>query len=181
MGRLTIGRTLFDWMRLDSALKKSSPIYLDPKNLDTLIHWMSVKLPDNFQIREHSWPCLFRITCIKHINGGGYRYKLVVKVISHLNSCNILNLNSWILKLMLNFPELIHIAAHLLKVVLQIKKKLNITFYQRTLLGTSANQKRHYLKSYNKCYYSWEKYSQGDVTSWYIQLIKVKTNVMFGD
>jgi hypothetical protein len=23
------------------------------------------------------------------------------------------------------------------------------TFYQRTLLGTSANQKRHYLKSYN--------------------------------
>jgi hypothetical protein len=26
---------------------------------------------------------------------------------------------------------------------------LNITFYQRTLLGTSANQKRHYLKSYN--------------------------------
>jgi hypothetical protein len=27
---------------------------------------------------------------------------------------------------------------------------LNITRYQRTLLGTSANQKRHYLKSYNK-------------------------------
>ena len=24
-----------------------------------------------------------------------------------------------------------------------------ITFYQRTLLGVSANQKRHYLKSYN--------------------------------
>jgi hypothetical protein len=24
-----------------------------------------------------------------------------------------------------------------------------ITFYQRTLLGMSANQKRHYLKSYN--------------------------------
>jgi hypothetical protein len=22
-----------------------------------LMHWMSVKLPDNFQIREHSWPC----------------------------------------------------------------------------------------------------------------------------
>ena len=26
---------------------------------------------------------------------------------------------------------------------------LNITFHQITLLGTSANQKRHYLKSYN--------------------------------
>ena len=43
--------------------KKSSPIYLDPKNLDTiLMHWMSVKLADNFQIRKHSWPCLFHIT-----------------------------------------------------------------------------------------------------------------------
>jgi len=31
---------------------------------------------------------------------------------------------------------------------------LNITFYQRTLLGASANQKRHYLKSYNKLYSS---------------------------
>jgi hypothetical protein len=29
-----------------------------------------------------------------------------------------------------------------------------ITFYQRTLLGTSANQKRHYLKSYNNVNYS---------------------------
>ena len=27
--------------------------------------------------------------------------------------------------------------------------EMNITLYQRTLLGTSANQKRHYLKSYN--------------------------------
>ena len=27
------------------------------------------------------------------------------------------------------------------------------TFYQRTLLGASVNQKRHYLKSYNKCHY----------------------------
>jgi hypothetical protein len=25
------------------------------------MHWMSVKLPDSFQIREHSWPCLFHI------------------------------------------------------------------------------------------------------------------------
>jgi hypothetical protein len=50
----------FDRMRLDSTLKKSSPIYLGPKNLaPILMHWMSVKLADNFQIREHSWPCLF--------------------------------------------------------------------------------------------------------------------------
>ena len=42
--------------------KKSSTIYLGPKNLDTiLMHWMSVKLADNFQIREHSWPCRFHI------------------------------------------------------------------------------------------------------------------------
>jgi hypothetical protein len=31
---------------------------------------------------------------------------------------------------------------------------LNITFYQRTLLGTSANQKRYYLKSYNNIHYA---------------------------
>ena len=29
-------------------------------------------------------------------------------------------------------------------------RDVNITFYQRTLLGMSANQKRHYLKSFNK-------------------------------
>jgi hypothetical protein len=50
----------FDRMRLDSTLKKLSPIYLSPKNLaPILMHWMSVKLADNFQIREYSWPCLF--------------------------------------------------------------------------------------------------------------------------
>jgi len=27
---------------------------------------MSVKLADNFQIREHSWPCLFHIMLIKY-------------------------------------------------------------------------------------------------------------------
>jgi hypothetical protein len=33
------------------------------KNIGTiLMHWMSVKLADNFQIREHSWPRLFHIT-----------------------------------------------------------------------------------------------------------------------
>jgi hypothetical protein len=26
------------------------------------MHWMSVKLADHFQIREHSWPCLFHIS-----------------------------------------------------------------------------------------------------------------------
>jgi len=63
-GEITSSRK-FDWMRLDSALKMSSPIYLGPKNLDTiLMHWMSVKLADNFQIREHSWPCLFHISII---------------------------------------------------------------------------------------------------------------------
>ena len=47
--------------RYISALKKSPPIYLDPKHIDTiLMHWMSVKLTDNFQIREYSWPCLFQ-------------------------------------------------------------------------------------------------------------------------
>ena len=55
----------FDRMRLDSTLEKSSPIYLGPKNLaPILMHWMSVKLADKFQIREHSWPCLFH-----NING----------------------------------------------------------------------------------------------------------------
>jgi hypothetical protein len=50
--------------RYISALEKSSPIYLGSINFDTiLMHWMSVKLADNFQIREHSWPCLFQ-SCI---------------------------------------------------------------------------------------------------------------------
>jgi hypothetical protein len=47
-------------MRLDSALKKSRPLmaYI---SRHFLMHWMSVKLPDNFQMREHSWPCRFHI------------------------------------------------------------------------------------------------------------------------
>ena len=36
-------------------------------------------------------------------------------------------------------------------------KLINKMFDQRTLLGTSANQKRHYLKSYNKTYYPKER------------------------
>jgi hypothetical protein len=34
------------------------------------MHWMSVKLPDNFQIREHSWPSLF------HINNKAFNAKI---------------------------------------------------------------------------------------------------------
>jgi len=30
-----------------------------------------------------------------------------------------------------------------------MSREVNIAFYQRTFLGTSANQKRHYLKSYS--------------------------------
>jgi hypothetical protein len=51
---------------------KSSPIYLGPKkSRHFLMHWMSVKLPDNFQMCEHSWPCRFHINvkikwCTEH-------------------------------------------------------------------------------------------------------------------
>ena len=52
----------FDWMRLDSALKKVVPYISRPKkSRHFLMHWMSVKLPDNFQMCEHSWPCRFHI------------------------------------------------------------------------------------------------------------------------
>jgi hypothetical protein len=47
------------------------------------------------------------------------RWWLSIKT-SLLNSWIILNLDSWILKLMNFFPELIHIAAHLPKVVLRV-------------------------------------------------------------
>ena len=46
--------------RLDP--KKVVPDIYPPKNIDTiLMHWMSVKSADNFQIREHSWTRLFHI------------------------------------------------------------------------------------------------------------------------
>ena len=51
-------------MRLDSVLKKSRTgpdISRPKKSRHVLMDWMSVKLPDNFQIREHSRPCLFHI------------------------------------------------------------------------------------------------------------------------
>ena len=51
---------------------KVSDIRFGPKNVvpnisrpkksrHFLMHWMSVKLPDNVQMREHSWPCRFHI------------------------------------------------------------------------------------------------------------------------
>jgi hypothetical protein len=42
---------------------KSSPnnISRPKKSWHFLMHWTSVKLPDNFQMREHSWPCRFHI------------------------------------------------------------------------------------------------------------------------
>jgi hypothetical protein len=40
---------------------KSRPRYISAQEISTiLMHWMSVKLADNFQIRKHSWPCLFQ-------------------------------------------------------------------------------------------------------------------------
>jgi hypothetical protein len=39
---------------------------------------MSVKLPDNCQIREHSWPCRFHINNIKHIIGIQKRQKIIL-------------------------------------------------------------------------------------------------------
>ena len=58
-----------DWMRLDSALKNVVPDISRPKkSRHFLMHRMSVKLPDNFQMCEHSWPCRF------HINNNNYQY-----------------------------------------------------------------------------------------------------------
>ena len=44
-------------MRLDSALKKVVPNISRPKKSR---HFL-MKLPDNFQMSEHSWPCRFHI------------------------------------------------------------------------------------------------------------------------
>jgi hypothetical protein len=72
-------------MRLDSALKKVVPDISRPKkSRHFLMHWMSVKLPDNFQIREHSWPCLFPINlnltslsfCSQLFQRNGCKYKI---------------------------------------------------------------------------------------------------------
>jgi hypothetical protein len=53
---------LTDSSRLDSALNNVVPNISRPKkSRHFLLHWMSVKLTDNFQMREHSWPCRFHI------------------------------------------------------------------------------------------------------------------------
>jgi hypothetical protein len=53
--------TTLDWMRLDSALKKIVPNISRPKaSRHFLMH--CVQLPDNFYMREHSWPCRFHIS-----------------------------------------------------------------------------------------------------------------------
>ena len=52
-------------MRLDSALTKSRRQYISAQKISTLLmDWMHVKLQDNFQMREHSWPCRFHINNI---------------------------------------------------------------------------------------------------------------------
>ena len=40
------------------------------KLADILMYWMSVKLADNFQIREHSWPCLIHINIYIPLDDG---------------------------------------------------------------------------------------------------------------
>jgi hypothetical protein len=50
------------------------------------MHWMSVKLPDNFQIREHSWPCLFHINYTLYKNPGFWlvNSRCIFRVFSYL-------------------------------------------------------------------------------------------------
>jgi hypothetical protein len=45
-----------------------------------LMHWISAKLPDNFQIREHSWPCWF------HINNNNNDMKIMKIILLLLSS-----------------------------------------------------------------------------------------------
>ena len=40
------------------------------------MRWMSEKLSDNFQIREHSWPCLFHIILQSVVTSDVYTQKL---------------------------------------------------------------------------------------------------------
>ena len=60
-----------DWMRLDSALKKNLSPYISAQTIltvfDALDECEKLKLPDNVQMHEHSWPCQFHIIiCGKH-------------------------------------------------------------------------------------------------------------------
>jgi hypothetical protein len=51
------------WM----GMLKSRPWYISAqKSRHFLMHWMSVKLPDNFQTYEHSWPCPFHIKNVEN-------------------------------------------------------------------------------------------------------------------
>jgi hypothetical protein len=52
-----------NWNLVGSIYGRSSIkfAHLEPKkSRHFLMHWMNVKLPDNFQMREHSWPCRFQ-------------------------------------------------------------------------------------------------------------------------
>jgi hypothetical protein len=51
-----------------------NPKYISRPNKSRhfLMHWMSVKLPDYFQMCEHSWPCRFhimRVECVSVLHG----------------------------------------------------------------------------------------------------------------
>jgi hypothetical protein len=48
------------------------------------MHWMSVKLPDNFEMRQHSWPCRF------HINNNIGKYLLTRPKIKKERNCKFL-------------------------------------------------------------------------------------------
>ena len=65
-------------MRLDSTLKKVVPDISRPKkSRHFLILWMSVKLPDNFQIREHSWLWRFHIIHVWYTTFYDLLYQLI--------------------------------------------------------------------------------------------------------
>jgi hypothetical protein len=60
--------------------KKNFPNISRPKKSQHfLLHWMSVKLPDNFQMREHSWACRF------HINNTFITHRFRVSVVSDVS------------------------------------------------------------------------------------------------
>ena len=88
------------------------------------MHWMSVKLPDNFQMRKHSWPCRFHIRSyltwdevqyifLNNINSDIWTYNksrhqfyYIIKIIiivghrclwlSRTTSCSILRYFEWV-------------------------------------------------------------------------------------
>jgi hypothetical protein len=80
----------------DSALKKVVPNISRPKKpRHFLMHWMRVKLPDNFQMREHSWPCRFHIILIQS-RKSFRRYNFKFKISLTLNEWNLWTFfNKW--------------------------------------------------------------------------------------